>query len=191
MITTDDGDLAERLRRLRHQGMSVSDFARNRMSPSDFESYPEIGFNYRMTDIQAAIGRAQVAKIEEILKLRRAIADRYQAHLKDHPAFVGPYVPEGLEPNWQTFQVSIRPDISLERKTIMDRLFERGIPTRRGVMASHLEAPYRHLNAELPVTERANTSTLQLPLHPTLSREQQDRVLNALDEVAVEACSTN
>jgi perosamine synthetase len=68
----------------------------------------------------------------------------------------------------------------------MDRLFEMGIPTRRGVMASHLEPPYRRDAPFLPLTESAAASTLQLPMHPELTLEQQDRVLNALDLVTTE-----
>jgi len=191
MIVTDDGDFAERLRCLRQQGMSKSAFARDGMSPSDFETYPEIGFNFRMTDIQAAIGRVQLSKIDEILERRRTIARRYQTYLKDHPAFLAPYVPDGLEPNWQTFQIGIRPETSLDRNAIMDRLHEHGVPTRRGVMASHLEPPYKHMHARLPKTEQANSQNLQLPLHPALSQEQQESILNALDEVTEQACQTN
>ena len=66
MIVTDDSELAERLRRLRHQGMSLSDFTRHGMSPTVFESYPEIGYNYRITDIQAGIGLAQLDRLDDI-----------------------------------------------------------------------------------------------------------------------------
>lgn len=187
MIVTDDGELAERLRRLRHQGMSLSDYARHGTAPSAFESYPEVGFNYRMTDIQAAVGRVQIAKLDEILDRRRAIAKRYLARLEGHPSLVGPFVPEGLEPNWQTFQITVRPESGVDRNTLMDRLHECGIPTRRGVMASHLEEPYRHFGARLPVTEQAAAQTLQLPMHPTLSQEHQDEILDALDALTEEA----
>lgn len=76
MITTDDAALAERLRRLRHQGMSLSDYARHAGPPTPFESYPEIGYNHRITDIQAAIGLAQLARLDYILEQRRAVAAR-------------------------------------------------------------------------------------------------------------------
>ena len=79
MITTDDAALAERLRRLRHQGMSLSDYARHAGPPTQFESYPEIGYNHRITDIQAAIGLAQLDRLDDILERRRAVAARYGA----------------------------------------------------------------------------------------------------------------
>jgi perosamine synthetase len=68
----------------------------------------------------------------------------------------------------------------------MDRLFKMRIPTRRGVMASHLEQPYRRDAPFLPLTQSAAAATLQLPMHPELTPQQQDRVLNALDLVTVE-----
>jgi perosamine synthetase len=186
MIVTNNGGFAERLRRLRHQGMSLSDFARHTRSPTVFETYPEIGYNYRITDIQAAIGLAQLDRLDDILARRCAVADRYRRGLAGHPSLIPPYVPAGLLPNWQTYQVALRADAPLTRDAVMERLYEMNIPTRRGVMASHLEPPYRHMRAVLPNTERVAAMTLQLPMHPALSPTQQDRVLAALDAVVGE-----
>jgi perosamine synthetase len=186
MITTDDAELAERLRRLRHQGMSLSDYARHAAPPTQFESYLEIGYNHRITDIQAAIGLAQLERLDDILERRRAVAGRYDAHLAGHPVFVAPHVPPWLAHNWQSYQVRLREHTGWSRNEVMDRLFEMGVPTRRGVMASHLEAPYRRDAPSLPLTESTAASTLQLPMHPELTVEQQDRVLAALDFVVTE-----
>jgi perosamine synthetase len=187
MITTNNAELAERLRRLRHQGMSLSDYARHAGPPTQFESYPEIGYNHRITDIQAAIGLAQLDRLDYILERRGAVAARYGAALSGHPVFIAPHVPSGLTHNWQSYQVRLREEAGLSRNAVMDRLFEMGILTRRGVMASHLESPYRRNAPFLPLTESAAASTLQLPMHPELTPQQQDRVLNALDIVAAEA----
>jgi perosamine synthetase len=186
MITTDDAELAERLRCLRHQGMSLSDFARHSAPPTQFESYPEIGYNHRITDIQAAIGLAQLDRLDDILERRRAVAARYDAHLVGHPLFVAPHVPPSLTHNWQSYQVRLREHAGWSRNEVMDRLFEMGVPTRRGVIASHLEPPYRRDAPSLPVTETTAASTLQLPMHPQLTAEQQDRVLAALDFLVTE-----
>jgi perosamine synthetase len=180
MIVTDDAAFADRLRMLRQQGMSLSDFARSTMRPTTFESYPEIGYNHRITDIQAAIGLQQLARLDEILARRRAVAQRYSAALGGHPFLVPPAVPEGLEPNWQSYQIALRAAAPMTRNAVMDRLFDRGIPTRRGVMASHLEPPYRAYGADLPVTESVAAATVQLPMHPALTVAQQDRVIEAL-----------
>ncbi len=183
MIATDDAELAEHLRRLRHQGMSLSDYARHAGPPTRFESYPEIGYNHRITDIQAAIGLAQLDRLDYLLERRHAVATRYGAYLSGHPALIAPHVPPWLTHNWQSYQVRLREHAGLSRNAVMDRLFEMGIPTRRGVMASHLEPPYRRDAPFLPLTQSTAAATLQLPMHPELMPEHQDRVLNALDLV--------
>jgi perosamine synthetase len=186
MIVTDDAKLAERLRRLRHQGMSLSDFARHKAAPTVFESYPEIGFNFRMTDIQAAIGLAQLDRLDDILARRRTVAERFQRALADHPRFIPPHVPARMAPNWQSYQIALRAGAPLNRNAVMDRLHAMGVPTRRGVMASHLEPPYRAMKASLPNTEKLAAQTLQLPMHPALDSVQQDRVVAALNAVISE-----
>jgi perosamine synthetase len=186
MIVTNDSALAERLRRLRHQGMSLSDYARHGGPPTQFESYPEIGYNHRITDIQAAIGLVQLDRLEDILERRRGVAARYDAYLAGHPMFIAPHVPAGLEPNRQSYQIRLRQGPGRSRNAVMDRLFEMGIPTRRGVMASHLETPYRQDAPMLPMTEATAASTIQLPMHSGLTLEQQDRVVTALERLTAE-----
>lgn len=180
MIITDDEDFAVRLRRLRHQGMSISDYQRRGLSPTTFETYPEVGFNYRLTDIQAAIGNRQLDRLEEILSKRRAVAERYNAVLGSHPWMKPPVVPSDSEVNWQTYQAQVRREAPFSRNEAMDRLFAAGIPTRRGIMASHLEPPYLGTGHGLPNTEEATAQGLQLPLHPGLTEDEIERVCRAL-----------
>jgi perosamine synthetase len=187
MIVTNDDGFADRLRRLRHQGMSLSDFARHNASPTVFESYPEIGYNFRITDVQAAIGLAQLGKLDEILTRRSAVAKRYSRALMNHRIFVPPQQPEGMLSNWQSYQIALRPGSPVTRNALMDRLYARKVPTRRGVMASHLEPPYRSMDASLPHTEMLAAQTLQLPMHPSLDRDQQDHVLASLEAAVSEA----
>jgi perosamine synthetase len=182
MIVTNDAALAQRLRRLRHQGMSLSDFARHGASPTVFEDYPEVGYNYRLTDIQAAIGLAQLKRLDDALERRRKIAAIYSTALRRHPFIEAPHVPPGLEPNWQSYQVTLRGGAPLQRNQLMERLWAAGIPTRRGVMASHLEKPYAG-QATLPRTEATAAATLQLPMHSGLTEAQGRRVLEAIDSV--------
>jgi perosamine synthetase len=183
MIVTDDDALAERLRRLRHQGMSISDHARHGLRPTLFEQYPEVGFNYRITDVQAAIAIPQLSRLQEILDCRRRIANRYSQALANHPLLAPPHVPYGLEPNWQTYQVSLHPSVGQRRNDLMDQLYDLGVPTRRGVMASHLEPPYRGQSESLPVTEAVAASTFQLPIHSDLTRDQQNQIIAALQSL--------
>lgn len=183
MILTDDADLAGRLRRQRHQGMSLSDFERHGASPTTFETYPEVGYNFRITDIQAAIGVVQLRRLDQMIAHRRAVAERYTEALSDHPWLVPPHTPAHIEPNWQSYQVRLRPGAPLTRNELMEALHADGIPTRRGVMASHLEAPYRDRAPALPLTEAAAAECILLPLHSALEAGEVDSVLAALDRV--------
>jgi perosamine synthetase len=189
MIVTDDDALAARLRRLRHQGMSLSDHDRHGASPTTFEAYPEIGYNFRITDFQAAMGLAQLDRLPQMLERRRVIARRYNAYLDGHDLFTAPHVPAGSEHNWQSYMIGVRPGSGVERNEVMERLHEAGVPTRRGVMASHLEPPYQGYRAVLPNTEWVAANALQLPMHPGLSDEQQDYVLAQLDAIKAPAKS--
>jgi perosamine synthetase len=183
MIVTDDADLAARLRRQRHQGMSLSDFERHGAAPTVFETYPEIGYNFRITDIQAAIGLCQLDRIDDMLMRRRRVAERYNAALSKHASLEPPFVPMYVEPNWQSYQVRVRQNGPFDRNGLMEALHEAGIPTRRGVMASHLEKPYQSFEASLPATERAAAECLQLPMHSGMSEDDADIVIAALNRV--------
>jgi len=183
MIVTDDDALAAHLRILRHQGMSISDDTRHASRPTVIESYPEVGFNFRMTDVQAAIGNAQMTKLPAMVKRRRILAERYRSGLQRIGWLSAPAEPAGCESNWQSYMVRLLPDAPIRRNALMDRLYDRGVPTRRGIMASHLEPPYRARAASLPVTEGVSASTLLLPMHNALSDEQQDFILQCLASV--------
>ena len=185
MILTDDAGFADRLRQLRNQGMSLPPHRRHAMAPTVFESYPEVGYNFRMTDLQAAIGLVQLDRLPEMLARRAAIAQRYSEVLRDHELLAPPEVPPWAEPNWQSYQIRMRPGFEHLRNALMAWLYERGVPTRRGVMASHREPPYRSLEARLPHTEHAADSCLQLPMHAGLAPEAQDHVLECLARVTL------
>jgi perosamine synthetase len=183
MIVTNDGVIATKIRRLRHQGMSLSDVERHGLSPTVFESYPEIGYNFRITDIQAAIGLCQLDRLEDILARRRKVALRYITGLSQHPYLATPFVPEYANPNWQSFQIRVSEKGPLSRNALMEALDKKGIVTRRGVMASHLERPYRCYKALLPQTERAATECMQLPMHAGMSEVEVDTVLSAIEAI--------
>jgi perosamine synthetase len=183
IIITNDAEFAARLRRLRHQGMSLSDFERHQATATTFESYPEIGYNFRMTDIQAAIGLCQLDRLDEMLAARRRVAERYTAFLSNHPYLEPPFAPPHVTPNWQSYQIRVRAGGRFDRNGLMEALHAAGIATRRGVMASHLEPPYRAMNARLPVTEAAADECLQLPIHAGMGDAETERVLGALEQI--------
>jgi perosamine synthetase len=184
MILTNDRPFRDRLRQLRHQGMSMSDFDRHGNRPTRFETYDDIGYNFRMTDIQAAIGLAQLSRAESILDRRAALASRYSEKLEYSQLVIPPFVPAGVAPNWQSYQVTVRPNSRISRNKLLDMLFDRGVHARRGVMASHLEPAYAGCGYDLPVTEDIAARTLQLPLYPEMTQSEQDQVISALDDIA-------
>lgn len=179
MITVDDPDAALRLRRLRHHAMDLSDLVRHRAGEVLFESYPERGFNFRMTDMQAALGLCQLEALDEILARRRQLAQRYNAAFGDIQQLRTPYDPPYAERAWQSYCIRLEPSAALPRTELMRRLLADGIATRRGVMAIHEETAYGDEPARvLPHTEAAARDTLMLPLFPDLSDLQQDYVID-------------
>jgi perosamine synthetase len=182
MITTSDSELAARLRRLRHQGMSMSDLERHRSERAVIETYPEIGFNFRMSDLHAAIGLAQLAKLDAFLARRRALAARYSEALEHFSEVVAPTAPEGAEPTYQSYIVRLPNAYESGRNRVLDELQRRGVVSRRGLMACHREACHRGalVSGSLVQTELAAAQTLLLPLFHDMSEDDQDYVLAAL-----------
>jgi dTDP-4-amino-4,6-dideoxygalactose transaminase len=162
--------------------MSVSDLERHRSARPVIEEYPEVGFNFRLSDLQAAVGLAQLAKLEAFLARRRAIAERYRAALADLPGLETPFSPPGAEPNFQSFIVRIRGADAERRNRVIEQLQLRGVASRRGLMASHLEACHRGARRAggLPETERSAEQTLLLPIFHELSEADQDHVIASL-----------
>jgi dTDP-4-amino-4,6-dideoxygalactose transaminase len=185
MVTTDDAEWAERLRRLREHGMNASAAARHASRQPILESYLEVGYNYRMTDIQAAVGLVQLGRLDEIVTRRRALAARYAELLADVPGLTPVGDPAYGEANFQSYWVLPDQDFPASRDQLLSALAEAGVSARRGIMASHLEPAYQgHPSAPLPVTERISRDSLILPLFHTMTEDQQDRVVAVLRQQA-------
>lgn len=185
MLTTDDAQWAERLRRLREHGMNASAAQRHASSTPILESYLEVGYNYRMTDIQAAVGLVQLGKLDAVVARRRALAARYEALLRDVPGLSPVRDPAHGQGNFQSYWVLPAADFPVGRDALLAALAAAGISARRGIMASHLEPAYAgHPAAPLPVTERISRDSLILPLFHTMTEAQQDRVVAVLREQA-------
>jgi perosamine synthetase len=180
MITTGDGELAARVRRLRHQGMSMSDLERHRAQKIVYERFDETGWNYRMTDLQAAVGLCQLDVLDEILAIRRRLALRYTEALDALPAVTPPYEPPHATHTFQSYQVRLKPEAGVDRDALLQALLEDGVSTRRGVAAAHLEPAYAGAPAELPLTEALARETFLLPLFPDLTEAEQDHVIERL-----------
>ncbi|MBY8880042.1 DegT/DnrJ/EryC1/StrS family aminotransferase [Streptomyces sp. PLK6-54] len=185
MVTTDDEQWARRLRRLREHGMNASAAERHASSTPVLESYLEVGFNYRMTDIQAAVGLVQLGKLDAMVARRRELAARYDDLLQDVPGLRPVRDPAYGQGNFQSYWVLPEHGFPVDRDGLLAALADAGISARRGIMAAHLEPAYRdHPHAPLPVTERISRDSLILPLFHTMTAEQQDRVVAVLREQA-------
>jgi dTDP-4-amino-4,6-dideoxygalactose transaminase len=180
LIATADEELAETLRSLRSQGVSVSAEARHAAAELVFEEYPRVGYNYRLTDIQAAVGLAQMKRLPALLDRRRELAHRYTERLGAVEGIVPPEEPSGRIHSYQSYMVLLEGPWS--RRALMQHLLDRGIASRRAVTAIHLAPPYRDLasGAQLPVTEHVARRGLMLPLFPEMTEEEQDQVIEAL-----------
>jgi dTDP-4-amino-4,6-dideoxygalactose transaminase len=182
MLLTQDAGLAKRLRRLREHGMAITAHERHESPAVRLESYAELGFNYRMTDLQAAVGLAQLAKLDAMVAKRRRLADRYREALADSPGLSLPGDPPYGTTNYQSYVVRLDEELRVDRDTVMQQLLDQGIATRRGIMAAHLEPACAGLPAgALPVTERLTRRSLILPLFHGMTDAQLDHVAESLD----------
>jgi perosamine synthetase len=181
MLLMDSLPLAERARRLRAHGMSVSDLARHRAERVVFEEYHELGYNYRMTDMQAAIGIEQVRRLDAMIARRREIACRYAEALADVDGVQLPFSSADTPHTYQSYMIQLAPG-RVSRDDLMRQLLTVGVATRRGVMAIHLEPYYRERCAELrlPVTECATRHTVLLPIYASMTDTEQDYVIEHL-----------
>ena len=182
MLTTRNADWDRQYRLLRHHGMNIPDTVRHGSREVLRENYDVVGYNYRMTDLQAAVGRAQLRRLNAIVERRRALAARYRALLADAPGLELPGQPANASSNWQSFAVRLS-DAALQRP-IMQTLLDAGIATRRGVMCAHREPAYPEGSwfapAPLKNSEAAEDETILLPLFPELSDADQETVARAL-----------
>jgi len=178
MLLTPDADVAARLRRLREHGMDVS-------GQPVIEHYLETGYNYRMTDIQAAVGLVQLAKLDRMVERRRELAARYQQELAGLPGLRTIQDPEYGRTNFQSFWVQLPDGFPVSRDDLLSRLAEQGVSARRGIMAAHAEPAYRDTaRSPLPVTERATASSLILPLFHDMSDDEQGHVISVIHAAA-------
>lgn len=187
MITTADAAIDARCRSLRQHAMSVPDTVRHDARQVVFESYPEVGFNYRLTDIQAAVGREQLKRLPAIVDARRVRADRYRALLSAVPGLALPREPAWAKSNWQSFCVRL-PD-HCDQRAVMQRMLDDGVATRRGIMCSHREPAYvtAERSSSLVHSERAQDRCIILPLFPQMTPDEQTQVTRALQD-ACAAC---
>lgn len=179
MLTTADAALDRQFRLLRHHGMSVSDTVRHASATVIDEEYPVLGFNYRMTDIQAAIGREQLKRLPSIVARRRELATRYHAGLDCCSGVQLTREPSWARTNWQSYIIRVERG---RQRAVMQQLLDEGISTRRGAMNAHAEGAYPsgtwRSAGPLACSEDAQQRGIVLPLFHQLSEPNQDRVID-------------
>ncbi len=160
--------------------MDVSAADRHRSQQPVIEHYTEVGFNFRMTDIQAAIGLVQLRKLAQMVARRRVLAQRYQELLSGTPGLLTTDDPPYGETNYQSFWILLPEESPVSRDDLMRLLSAAGVSARRGIMAAHLEPAYADAKPFLPVTERLTERSLILPLFHQMTQAQQEHVASVV-----------
>jgi dTDP-4-amino-4,6-dideoxygalactose transaminase len=185
MLVTSNADFTRRIYRLRDHGVNINAADRHASLEPVLEEFPETGFNYRMSDIQAAVGLVQLTRLDRIVARRRELAHRYQQRLADVPRLRAVADPSYGKTNFQTFWIVLGNDFPLTRNDLLRKLMSSGISARRGFMASHLEPAYSDIcHGDLAVTERLTRQSIILPLFHELTEDQQDKVIEVVRESA-------
>lgn len=185
MVTTNNDAYAERMKLLRQHGMSINAGARHGATKIIFEDHLEVAYNYRMTDIQAAVGIQQLAKLDWIVEERRKIAARYLTELADIDCIRLPREESGSFTNWQSFSIYLKENAPMSRNELMQALLDKGIASRRGVMTSHRETAYKAMceGLSLPRTEEACDRSIIIPLYVPMEANDVSTVIHALREL--------
>ena len=193
MLTASDAEIDHKFRLWRQHAMSTPDTVRHASPTVVFESYPELGFNYRLTDIQAAVGREQLKRIPEAVAQRRRMAATYNQLLATVPGLLLPNAPDWARSNWQSYCVRLPENV--DQRKVMQKMLDEGIATRRGIMCAHLEPAYQLPNTwrcidtacqpgascpNLAESERAQAQSIILPLFGQMTEAQQVRVAESL-----------
>jgi len=185
MITTSNEEYYKRLKLLRQHAMSVNDRVRHQSDKILFEDHLEVGYNYRMTDIQAAVGIKQLEKLDWIIEERRKIALRYIEELKSIDCIRLPIEKEGYFSNYQSFSIYLKENCSVSRNDLMQRLLDAGISSRRGVMTSHRETAYKdeYKDVKLPVSEDACDRSIIIPIFIPMEIKDTDHITFTLKNI--------
>jgi perosamine synthetase len=195
MLTTNNPEWDKQFRLWRQHGMSVPDTVRHGAKQVIFELYPMLGYNYRMTDIQAAVGREQIKRLPEIVERRRYLAQQYHEKLADVPGLKLPTQPNWTRSNWQSFCVRLTE--KYDQVQVMQRMLDAGIATRRGIMCAHRESAYQsepwscgvkpkaceceaRKCDRLSESEQAQDGSILLPLFHHMTQQEQDYVVKVL-----------
>lgn len=197
MLTTNDEGIAKRLKLLRQHAMSVRDTVRHNSDTVIFESYTEPAFNYRLTDLQASVGRPQLARLKEIIAERRRLADSYYQALSNHPLLIPPTERRDARCNWQSYPIVIRSEARVKQVEVMQFLMNEGISVKRGISNAHQEPAYANQQnwacgpdgcdnspcKRLAISEQMRDTTILIPLFHGMTENEHQKVLSGLDRL--------
>lgn len=184
-VTTNREDYYQRLKLLRQHGMSVNDRVRHESSKIIFEDHVELGYNYRLTDIQAAVGIKQLEILDWIISERRIIANQYHEAFKDINCIRLPLENEGYFSNYQSYSIYLLDNCRIARNELMQKMLDSGISTRRGIMTSHRETAYKkeYDGLSLPISEKACDQSIILPLFIPMKPEDIQKVIDTFRSI--------
>src|SRR5919108_3748854 len=173
MLTIRDDDQARLASIMRSHGGQVSDLERHRMGAFALPEHEVVGFNYRMTDLQAAVGIVQLGRLDELVARRRDLAAAYDDALSGMRGVVIPHVPDGAEHTYQSYVLRFTDEAAMGRDDVAVALQRRGISTRQGTHAVHLLAYYRRkydvAAEDFPNSLDADRNSLSLPIFPAMT----------------------
>lgn len=195
MLTTNRPEFDEKFKLWRQHSMTIRDTERHNSKTVKIPEFSELGYNYRMTDIQAAVGREQLKRLPEIIEKRRALAERYLTELSDIDGLILPYEPDYARSNWQSFIITL-PE-QLDQITLMQALLDLGISTRQAIMNSHREPAYEiepwlcagkqspcdcssRSCKSLGHSEYIQDHAIAIPLYTQMTEDEQSRVIAAI-----------
>ncbi len=180
MLTTNQESYDQLFRLLRQHGMSLSDTARHQAKQIIQEEYLLTGYNYRLTDIQAAVGIEQLKKLPAFIEKRRQINAWYKKHLAKIDWLELPHEPEYTKPNWQSYPVRIKPNAPITRDALMQLLLDQSIASKPGIMNAHEQRPYHNHTYKLTESENARREVVLLPLFADLTQDDIDKICNVI-----------
>ncbi len=185
MIATSNEKYYSRLKLLRQHAMSVNDRVRHQSDKIIFEDHLELGYNYRMTDFQAAVGLRQLEKLDWIVNERRKIALKYISELKYIDCIRLPEEKEGYFSNYQSFSIYLKENCPVNRNDLMQKLLDGGISSRRGIMTSHRETAFRdeYKSVKLPDSEDASDRSIMIPIYIPMDNNEVDQVIGNLKKI--------
>jgi perosamine synthetase len=189
MLTTNNDALAEKLNMLRNHGASISEEQRHKgPKPYILPEFDMVGYNYRMTDIQGAVGVVQLKKLDKFINERQKWADYFTKELAGIKWLRTPHIPAGYKHGWQSYVLFVDENVSpMKRNDLMEYLQQKGISTRPGTHAVHMLGFYANTFAlkamDFPGAYNANEFSMSIPLHNKMVKEDFEYIVKTLLDI--------